>query len=67
MQINARISLTEEEFLGDDTAETKFVDRITAFLGIPFDRVRIVGIVSKNRRLLEEEGSEEENSTDVEL
>lgn len=65
MQINARISLTEEEFLGDDTAETKFVDRITAFLGIPFNRVRIVGIVTKNRRLLEEEGSENKNEVEL--
>jgi len=37
--------MTVEEFYGDDGGQTNFVDRISAFLGISTDRMKIVGIV----------------------
>lgn len=37
--------MSKEDFLDDDDAESTFANRIIGFLGIPFDKVRIVGIV----------------------
>lgn len=49
-----RISMSVEDFWADDTHQTTFINRISAFLSIPFDRVRIVGIVESTgvRRML---------------
>lgn len=44
--------MTSEEFYSDDAKQTDFASRISAFLGISTDKVRIVGLSSKNRRLL---------------
>lgn len=35
--------MTVDEFYSSDENETNFIDRISAFLGISFDRVKIVG------------------------
>jgi len=43
VQINFRIAMTVDDFLNNDT-NTNFVDRITAFLNIPTDKLKIVGI-----------------------
>jgi len=54
-----RIGMTEEEFYSDEVHQTTFLNRISAFLSIPFDRVRIVGIASiDSRRRNLESGSE---------
>lgn len=47
--------MTKEEFFSEDAHQTTFINRISAFLSIPFDRVRIVGIADINagRRNLE--------------
>lgn len=50
-----RLAVTKEEFYANDNDQTKFVDRITAFLNIDFATVRIVGLVEgAYRRQLEE-------------
>lgn len=51
--------MTKKQFFSNDESETTFINRIIAFLNIPFDRVRIVGIVNENRRMLEEEEVED--------
>lgn len=67
-----RIGMTQEEFFSDDAHSTTFVNRIAAFLKIPFDRIRIVGIVdvdlstpqssvkppTSGRRILSEDGGD---------
>jgi hypothetical protein len=40
-----RIGMTQEEFFSDNAHKTTFINRITSFLKIPHDRLRIVGIV----------------------
>lgn len=45
--------MSKEDFLQNDDAQTRFIDRIAAFLSITFDRIRIVGIRSVSRRVLE--------------
>jgi hypothetical protein len=40
-----RIGMTREEFFADEAHQTTFVNRIASFLKIPFDRIRVVGIV----------------------
>jgi hypothetical protein len=43
VQVNMLLSVTTEEFW-DDTVETTLINRITAFLSITPDQLRIVGI-----------------------
>jgi len=43
--------MTPEDFLNDNT-RTTFVSRIAAFLNIPTDRLKIVGIKAPGRRQL---------------
>lgn len=50
--------MSTEDFLADEAHGTSFINRISAFLAIPFDRVRIVGIASSSRRRQLESGSE---------
>lgn len=47
--------MTEEEFYSDEVHETTFLNRISSFLAIPYDTVRIVGIadIDSRRRNLE--------------
>lgn len=39
-----------EDFWADTSLQTTFINRITAFLKIPYDTVRIVGIVATTYR-----------------
>lgn len=43
VQVNLRLAVTVEEFYNDDT-QTSFINRISAFLGISTNRIKIVGI-----------------------
>jgi len=35
--------MTEDDFFNDDTT-TSFINKVTAFLNIPFDQLKIVGL-----------------------
>jgi len=45
-----RLDVTVEEFYSDDESETNFLDRISSFLSISTDKLKIVGIVDVPKR-----------------
>lgn len=53
VQVTTRLAMTPEDFMNDNK-RTTFLSRISAFLNIPTDRLKIVGIrtPSSKRRVL---------------
>lgn len=51
--------MTVEEFYGDVSKQTEFIDRMAAFLEIDYSKIRIVGAAPARRILAE---GEEENT-----
>lgn len=51
VQVSTRLAMSPEDFLDGDT-RTTFISRISAFLNIPTDKLKIVGIRTPTRRIL---------------
>lgn len=50
VQVNLRLAVTVEEFYNEDV-QTSFINRISAYLGISANRIKIVGLKSSSSRL----------------
>ena len=53
VRISMRLTMDKDQFITDTSLQTSFLNKISAFLNIPTDRLRIVGIKGSSRRMLQ--------------